>query len=197
MARVGRGLVWMGLAAQTASIVWRAFRIGAEPLHGFLPGMAKAFASGPARRAAVYVLIFALAALAMGLAVLFRRRRAVWLLAAGGIVLAELILFDFMNFTRLPVDKVYEYLSLASWCAVLAPLALSPALGWSPSTRRLAVATCLLVVFAAVHPKTMELQLVPVLQSVLAVHPRDPDEPGLCGVRHRVRRGGALPGEVV
>ena len=165
LARIGCGLMWVGLAAQTVSIVWRAFRIGSEPIQGFFPGLAKAFSSGPAWREVVYALVFVLAALAAVLVVVYRRRRAVWLLSAGIVLMLELILLDFLDFTRLPIDKVYDYLSIASWCAALALVALSPMLKSVALDGALAVATCLLVVFAAMHPKTSEVQLVPALQS--------------------------------
>lgn len=164
-AGAGRGLVWLGALAQTVSIVWRAFVLGTEPLHQFLPGLGEAFSAGPAWRAVVYVLLGVVAAGAVGLGVAFRRRRWVWLVAAGVAVVLELILLDFLDFVRLPIEKVYEYLSIASWCAALALLAVSPKVKLVAVDAALALAASLLVVFAAIQPKTVQLQLVPALQS--------------------------------
>ena len=126
LARAGRALVWLGLLAQTVSIVWRAFILGTVPLHRFLPRLGGAFSEGPAWQAVVYVLLALVAVGAVAAGVVFRRRRHVWLVAAGVAVVLELILLDFLDFTRLPIEKIYEYLSLASWCAALALLAVSP-----------------------------------------------------------------------
>jgi ABC-type transport system involved in cytochrome c biogenesis permease subunit len=164
-ARLGRGLVWLGLLAQTVSIVWRSFVLGTEPVREFLPGLRAAFTQGPAWQAWVYGLLFALAVLAGLIGVVFRRRRPVWLVAAGVTVMLELILLDFLNFTRLPIEKVYEYLSIASWVSALALLAVSPLIRLVVVDAALAVTTALLAVFAAIHPHDIELQLVPALQS--------------------------------
>ena len=165
LARAGRALVWLGLLAQTVSIVWRAFILGTVPLHRFLPRLGGAFSEGPAWQAVVYVLLALVAVGAVAAGVVFRRRRHVWLVAAGVAVVLELILLDFLDFTRLPIEKIYEYLSLASWCAALALLAVSPKVRLVAVDAALALAACLLVVFAAIQPKTIELQLVPALQS--------------------------------
>ena len=165
LGRCGRALVWVGLAAQTASIVWRAFLLGTEPLHQFLPRLDRSFASGPGWQAAVYVLLALVAAGAVALGVACRRRRWVWLVGVGVAIVVELILLDFLDFVRLPIEKVYEYLSLASWCSALALLAVSPKVKLVAVDAALALAACLLVVFAAIQPKTIELQLVPALQS--------------------------------
>ena len=165
MARAGRGLVWLGLLAQTASIVWRAFTLGTEPLHQFLPRLGRAFSAGPAWQAVVYVLLLLVAGAVVAVGVVCRRRRHVWLVAAGLAVVLELMLLDFLDFTRLPIEKIYEYLSLASWCSALALLAVSPRVKLVVVDAALALAACLLVVFAAIQPKTIELQLVPALQS--------------------------------
>lgn len=157
--------MWIGLAAQTASIVWRSFLIGTEPLHMFFERLGNSFSSGPRWQAAVYVLVFVVPAAAVTIGILFRRHRLVWLPVAGAAVVIEMILFDFLDFTRLPIEKVYEYLSLASWCSALALLAVSPKLRLVAVDAALAAAACLLVVFAAIQPKTIELQLVPALQS--------------------------------
>ena len=165
LAQGGRALIWVGLAAQTVSIVWRAFVLGTEPLHQFFPRLASSFSAGPRWQAAVYVLLAVVAAAAVAVGVVCRRRRVVWLVGGGLAVVVELILLDFLDFTRMPIEKVYEYLSLASWCAALALLALSPTLRVVVLDAALALAACLLVVFAAIQPKTIELQLVPALQS--------------------------------
>ena len=164
-AAVGRALVWVGLVAHTVSIVWRAFILGTQPLHQFLPRLGRAFGEGPAWHAAVYVLIGVVAVAALALGIVFRRKRAVWLIGAGIAVFVEIILLDFLDFARLPIEKVYEYLSIASWCAALALLAFSPRLRLVVVDAALALTACLLVVFAAIQPKSIELQLVPALQS--------------------------------
>ena len=165
LARLGRAVVWVGLASQTVSIVWRSFVIGSVSPEAFLWRMGKAFSSGPAWQAAVYGLMFLVAAAAVVLALAFRRRRMVWLPAAAVAVILELILLDFLDFTRLPIANVYEYLSIASWCSALALLALSATVGLVVIDAALAIAACVLTVFAATQPKTVELQLVPALQS--------------------------------
>jgi ABC-type transport system involved in cytochrome c biogenesis permease subunit len=165
LAATGRGLVWLGLAAQTTSIVWRAFLVGTEPLGQFFPRMSAAFASGPAWQATVYVLVFAVLVLAGVLALVFRRRRIVWLLTLGAAVLVELILLDFLDFTRLPIEKVYEYLNIAAWCAAIGMLAVSPLVRLTMVDAALALTASLLTVYAAIQPKNIQLQLVPALQS--------------------------------
>ncbi|MFW6108233.1 MAG: hypothetical protein ACOC8D_00315, partial [bacterium] len=78
-ARAGRGLIWLGLLAQTVSIVWRAFILGTAPLGEFFPRLGEAFTAGPAWRAVVYVLLAVVAAAAVAVGVACRRRRWVWL----------------------------------------------------------------------------------------------------------------------
>ncbi len=163
-ARLGRALIALGLLSQTVSIVWRAFLLGTEPLHQFLPRLKEAFAGGT-WQATVYVLLLVVPLLAIVVGVLFRRQRIVWLLAAGVAVMVELILLDFLDFTRLPIEKVYEYLSIASWALALALLAISPVIRLMVIDAALAVMTALLAVFAAIHPHDIELALVPALQS--------------------------------
>jgi len=165
LAVVGRGLVWLGMVAQATSIVWRAFVLGTRPLGEFFPRLATSFSAGPAWQAVVYGLLFAVAAVAVGVGVVCRRRRAAWLVTAAVALVLELILLDFLDYTRLPIEKVYEYLSLASWCSAVALLAVSPTLRLVVLDAALALTACLLVVFAAIQPKTIELQLVPALQS--------------------------------
>ena len=165
LAVAGRALVWLGVVAQTTSIVWRAFVLGTRPLHEFFPKLATSFSAGPAWQAVVYGLLFVVAALAVLVGVVCRRRRIVWLVTAAVAVVLELILLDFLDYTRMPIEKVYEYLSLASWCSAVALLALSPTLRLVVLDAALALTACLLVVFAAIQPKTIELQLVPALQS--------------------------------
>jgi ABC-type transport system involved in cytochrome c biogenesis permease subunit len=165
LGRVGRLLVWLGLGCQTASLVWRAFRLGTSAPERFFERLQAAFSEGPGWQATVYVLLFVVAALALAVGVVLRRRRVAWLVAAGVAVLLELVLLDFLDFTRVPIEKPYEYLLLASWCAGLALLALSPVLRLPAVDAALAVAASLLAVFAAIQPKTIELQLVPALQS--------------------------------
>jgi len=165
LARGGRALVWLGLGAQTVSIVWRAFVIGTEPPTLFFERMAAAFSAGPAWQAAVYALLVVVAAAAVVVVAAFGRKRHVWLPALAVAVVLELILLDFLDFTRLPIEKVYEYLSLASWCSAVALLVLSPMVRLAAIDAALAIVASLLVVFAAIQPKTIELQLVPALQS--------------------------------
>lgn len=165
LARVGRGLVWLGLAAQTVSIVWRAFIIGSEAPQQFFERLGAAFAAGAAGPIACYVLLAVVAAAVVAVGVAFRRSRHIWLPAAAVAVVMELILLDFLDFTRLPIEKVYEYLSFASWCSAIALLAASPRLRLVVMDAALAVAASLLTVFAAIQPKSIELQLVPALQS--------------------------------
>jgi len=165
LAPVGRGCIWAGLAAQTVSIVSRAFAVGTAPMHMFFERMSVAFSAGPAWQGVVYVLVFVVLIATGVLGALFWTRRIVWLLAAGIALLVELILLDFLDYTRLPIEKVYEYLSFASWCSALLLLALSPKLRLVVLDAALALAACLLVVFAAIQPKSIELQLVPALQS--------------------------------
>lgn len=165
VARVGRGLVWLGLAAQTVSIVWRAFILGLGAPQMFFERLGTAFSAGPAWQAACYVLLFVVAGGAIVIGIFFRKSRLAWLPAAGVAVVLELILLDFLNFTRLPIEKVYEYLSFASWCSAMALLALSPKLRLVVLDAALAVAASLLTVFAAIQPKSIDLQLVPALQS--------------------------------
>ncbi|HUT37447.1 MAG TPA: cytochrome c biogenesis protein CcsA [Planctomycetota bacterium] len=165
LARFGRALVWLGLAAHTASIVWRSFVIGTEPPHMFFPRLGAAFSAGPAWQAATYVLLFVVAAAAVAIGVIFRKARAVWLPAAAVAVVLEMILLDFLDFTRLPIEKVYEYLSFASWCSAIALLTASPKLRLVVMDAALAIVASMLTVFAAIQPKSIELQLVPALQS--------------------------------
>jgi len=165
LAATGRGLVWLGLGAQTVSIVWRAFLVGTEPLSQFVPRMQTAFGSGPTWQAVVYALVFAVPVLAGVLALVFRRRRLVWLLALGIAVLVEMILLDFLDFTRLPIEKVYEYLNIAAWCAAIAMLAVSPIVRLPMVDGVLALTASLLTIYAAIQPKNIQLQLVPALQS--------------------------------
>lgn len=165
LARVGRSLVWLGLGAHTASIVWRSFIIGTEPPHMFLERLGTAFAAGAAGQAVCYVLLVAVAVAAVIVGIVFRRSRHIWLPAAAVAVVLEMILLDFLDYTRLPIEKVYEYLSFASWCSAIALLAVSPKLRLVAMDTALAVAASLLTVFAAVQPKSVELQLVPALQS--------------------------------
>jgi len=165
LATTGRGLMWIGLGAQTVSIVWRAFLVGTEPLGQFFPRMQTVFQSGPTWQAVVYGLVFGVPVLAGVLALLFRRRRLVWLLALGLALLLELILLDFLNFTRLPIEKVYEYLNIAAWCAAIAMLAVSAAVKLPLMDGVLALTASLLTVYAAIQPKNIQLQLVPALQS--------------------------------
>ncbi|MBM4036122.1 MAG: hypothetical protein FJ291_30685, partial [Planctomycetes bacterium] len=61
LARFGRGVVWLGLGAQTASIVWRAFIIGSEPPQLFFERFGTAFAAGAAGQAVCYALLVAVA----------------------------------------------------------------------------------------------------------------------------------------
>lgn len=164
-ARLGLGLMWIGALSQTVSIVWRSFLLGTEPLHQFFPRLRAAFSEGPSWRVWVYGLVFALPLATVVVGVVFRRRRVVWLLTAGVAVMLEMILLDFLDFARLPMEKVYEYLSIASWSAALALLAVSPVIRLVVIDAALAVMTALLVVFAAIHPHDIELQLVPALQS--------------------------------
>ena len=165
LARVGRGLIWLGAIAHTASIVGRAFLLGTDHMNRFLPRLESCFASGPRWQAVVYVLVFAVAALGLLASLVWRRRRVVWLPAVAVAIVVELILLDFLDFTRLPIEKVYEYLSISSWCVVVALLALSPVLRSVVLDAALAVAAYLLVVFAAIQPKAVQLQLMPALQS--------------------------------
>ncbi|HPD17598.1 MAG TPA: cytochrome c biogenesis protein CcsA [Planctomycetota bacterium] len=165
LARLGRGLAWLGLAAHTVSIVWRSFAIGTEPASRFFERLAGAFAAGPAWQAAVYALLLVVAAAAVAVGIACRRTRFLWLPAVALAVVLEMILLDFLNFTRMPIDKTYEYLSFASWCSAIALLALSPTLRLVVMDAALAVAASLLTVFAAIQPKSVELQLVPALQS--------------------------------
>ena len=165
LARFGKGLVWLGLAAHTASIVWRSFIIGTEPLHMFFPRLGEAFSAGPAWQAVTYALLFVVAAAAVAIGLVFRKARVVWLPAAAVAVVLEMILLDFLDFTRLPIEKVFEYLSFASWCSAIALLTVSPKLRLAVIDAALAIAASLLTVFAAIQPKSIELQLVPALQS--------------------------------
>jgi len=165
LARFGRGLVWLGLAAHTGSIVWRAFIIGTEPLHMFFPRLGAAFSAGPAWQAATYVLLFVVPAAAVAVGVIFRKSSVIWLPAAAVAVVLEMILLDFLDFTRLPIEKVFEYLSFASWCSAIALLTASPKVRLVVIDAALAIAASLLTVFAAIQPKSVELQLVPALQS--------------------------------
>ena len=165
MARVGRALVWLGLAAQTVSIVWRAFLLCTAPTQMFFERLAKSFSAGPAWQAATFACLLLVAAATAAIVAVFRRQRIVWLLTLGVAIILELILLDFLDFTRMPIEKVYEYLSLASWCAALALLALSPMLRLAAVDAALALCASLLTVFAAIQPKAIELQLVPALQS--------------------------------
>lgn len=163
-AQLGRALMWVGVLAQTASIVWRSLMLGTEPLRDFWPRLHAAFAEGT-WHATVYALLLAVPIVAIAIGVVFRRRRTVWLLVAGGAVMVEMILLDFLDFGRLPMEKVYEYLSIASWTSALALLAVSPVIRLVVIDAALAVSTVLLAVFAAIHPHDIELQLVPALQS--------------------------------
>ena len=165
LAKAGRALVGLGLLAQTASIAWRGLSLGTRSLHEFFGGMSAAFSAGPRWQAVAYGALIGLAVLAVAAVALFRRRRTVWLLTLGVAVILALIVLDFLDFARMPIQKVYEYLSLASWCSALALLALSPLLGSVVLDAALAVAASLLAVFAAIQPKSVELQLVPALQS--------------------------------
>ncbi len=165
LARLGRGIVWLGLVAHTVSIVWRSFIIGTEPPHLFFERFGTAFAAGAAGQAVCYALIVLIAVAALAVGVVLRRSRHIWLPAAAVAVVLELILLDFLDFTRLPIEKVYEYLSFASWCSAIALLAASPKLRVVALDAALAVAASLLTVFAAIQPKSVELQLVPALQS--------------------------------
>jgi ABC-type transport system involved in cytochrome c biogenesis permease subunit len=165
MAQVGRGLVWLGMLSQTTSIVWRSFAIGTEPLHQFVPRLRAAFTGGPGWQAWVYGLIFVVPVAAVVVGIVFRRRRLVWLLTAGLVVVLEMILMDFLDFMRMPIERPYEYLLLAAWCSALALLALSPMLRLVVIDAALAVAACLLTVFAAIQPKAIKLHLMPALQS--------------------------------
>ncbi|NQT51360.1 cytochrome c biogenesis protein CcsA [bacterium] len=163
-AQLGRALMWVGVVAQTASIVWRSLILGTEPLRDFWPRLRAAFAEGT-WHATVYALLLAVPLVTIVIGVLCRRRRTVWLLVAGGAVIVEMILLDFLDFARLPMEKVYEYLSIASWTSALALLAVSPVIRLVVIDAALAVSTVLLAVFAAIHPHDIELQLVPALQS--------------------------------
>jgi len=165
VARFGRGLVWLGLGAHTASIVWRSFVIGSVPPGLFFEHLGAAFSAGPAWRAVTYAMLVVVAAAAVAVAVAFRRHRVVWLPAAAVGVVLELILLDFLDFTRVPLDKAFEYLSFASWCSAIALLALSQKLRLAAIDAALAVVASMLTVFAAVQPKSIQLHLVPALQS--------------------------------
>jgi len=165
LARFGRCLVWLGLGAQMASIVWRAFIIGSEPPQLFFERFGTAFAAGAAGQAVCYALLVAVALAAIATALVFRRSPIVWLPAAWVAVMVELVLLDFLDYTRLPIEKPYEYLNFASSCSAVALLALSPKLRLAAIDAALAVAASLLTVFAAIQPKSVELQLVPALQS--------------------------------
>lgn len=165
LASLGRGVAWLGVACHTVSIVWRSFAIGTEPVERFLERLAAAFSAGPAWQAATYVLLAVVAAVALATGIACRRSRVIWLPVAALAVVLEMILLDFLDFTRMPIDKTYEYLSFASWCSAIALLALSQTLRLTVMDAALAVAASMLTVFAAIQPKSVELQLVPALQS--------------------------------
>jgi len=165
LARVGRGLVWLGLLAHSVSIGWRAFVLGTDAPTLFFEKLASAMSAGPAWRAVVFVLIFVVPLAGAALALIARRNRLVWLPVLAVAFLVELILFDFLDFTRMPIEKVYEYLSLAAWGSAVGLLAISPRVKLAALDATMAAGSCLLTVFAAVQPKSIELQLVPALQS--------------------------------
>jgi len=165
LARAGRGLVWLGLGVHSISIAWRAFILGTDSPALFFEKLATAFSAGPAWRAVVFVCLFVVPLAAAGLAVAWRRHRVVWLPGLAVAFLVELILLDFLDFTRMPIEKVYEYLSLAAWGSAVGLLALSSRVRLLALDAILAIGACLLTVFAAVQPKSIELQLVPALQS--------------------------------
>ncbi len=112
-----------------------------------------------------YALLFVVPAAAVAVGLIFRRSRAIWLPAAAVAVVLEMILLDFLDFTRLPIERVFEYLSFASWCSAIALLTASPKLRLVAIDAALAIAASLLTVFAAIQPKSVEMQLVPALQS--------------------------------
>ena len=163
--RLGRGLVWLGLLAHSVSIVARSLRLGTEPLNQFVPRLRLAFSRGPAWHAWVYVLLVAVPVAAAVLGVVCRKRRPVWLIGAGVALMLELILLDFLDFARLPIERVYEYLSIAAWACALALVAFGPVLRLAAADAAMAVATVLVAVFAAIHPHDIKLHLVPALQS--------------------------------